>query len=138
MSIEVRRAIIGDCDCGVPKDSWEQCNDHDHYWECDRGRIPSFDINNPAPLIITGVDWVHRVFKAGGQRRIGEKVHTITVVPVPDETGEVTEDSALRMFHRIDYRGRSWTWELEPAHWAEPPTRNNNAHLPIYLGRWPD
>ena len=138
MSIEIRHVIEGDCDCGTPKYSWEHSNDHGHYWECELGRIPSFDINNPAPLTIDARDWVHQVYANGGTRQIGEKLHTITVVPVADEHGDVTENSEIRMFHRIEYRGRSWTWELIPAHWADPPTRNNNAHTPIYIGKWPD
>ena len=138
MSIEIRHVVIGECDCGVPKYSWERCGKHDHYWECDYGRIPSFDIDNPAPLIIVGRDWAHSVFAEGGQRELGKKLYAITAVPVPDENGEVTEDSGIRLFQRLEYRGRDWTWELEPAHWADPPTRNNNARVPIYLGRWPD
>lgn len=138
MSVEVRHVVEGDCDCGVPKYSWEHHDEHNHYWECDYGRIPSFDINQPAPLIITACDWAHQVIKDGGHRRIGEKLHSITPVPIPDETGDITEQSEVRLFHRVDYRGQSWTWELEPAHWADPPTRNNNAHARIYLGRWPD
>ena len=138
MSIEVRHVIVGDCDCGTPKYSWEHDDDHGHYWECDYGRIPSFDIDNPAPLIIIGRRWVHDVFKEGGQRRLGDRLYTVTAVPIPDENGEVTETSPIRIFQRIDYHGQSWTWELEPAHWNEPPTRYNCARDTIYLGRWPD
>lgn len=137
MSIEIRHVITGDCDCGTPKFSWEHSEDHEHYWECDYGRIPSFDIKNPAPLIISSRDWVHRVF-AMGECRIGDRLDVITVVPVPDERGEINENSGVRMFQRTDYGGRSWTWELEPAHWADPATRHNSAHMSIYLGRWPD
>ncbi|KWX66817.1 hypothetical protein [Mycobacterium sp. NAZ190054] len=136
MSVEIRHVVVGDCDCGVPKYSWEPHNGHEHYWECAYGRIPSFDVDNPAPLILAGRDWVHDVLKEGGKRTIGDRFYTITAVPAPDEHGDITETAHLRMFQRLDYRGRSWTWELEAAHWADPPTRHNNA--PIYLGRWPD
>ena len=128
MSIEIRHVVTGNCDCGTPRYSWEHTTDHDHHWECDYGRIPSFDANNPAPLIITGRDFVRDVYVNGGKRRIGEVLYAITFV----------EEPALRLFQRIEHNGRSWTWELEPAHWADPPTRHNNARLPIYLGRWPD
>lgn len=138
MSVEVRHVIVGDCDCGTPKYSWEDRECHEHYWECDYGRIPSFDRENPAPLVVVARDWALSVFKAGGERTIGDCHYTIRFVPVPDESGEVTETSEVRLFHSLSYKGRSWTWELEPAHWADPPTRFNNAHSPIYLGRWPD
>lgn len=144
MSVEVRRVVIGECDCGTPRFSWEHGTDHRHYWECDYGEIPSFDMENPAPLIIVRRDWVHDVLAKGGrvaqggQRRIGEKLFTVTVDAIPDETGEITENSGVRIFHRLDCRGRSWIWELEPAHWADPATRYNNARMAIYLGRWRD
>lgn len=134
VSIEIRHVIVGDCDCGIPCYSWEEGNCHEHYWECDYGRIPSFDLKNPAPLIISSCDWVRRVF-AMGECRIGDRLDAISLVPPPDERGE---DSEVRMFQRTVYGDRSWTWELEPAHWADPPTRHNNARIPIYLGRWPD
>lgn len=130
VSIEVRHVVDGDCDCGAPKYSWEHRNRHDHHWECDWGRIPSFDVESPAPLIITSRDFAHRCASHGRVDRIGA-LHTV-------EVAQVTEGTDARMFQRIDYQGRSWTWELHPAHWADPPTRYNNAHIPIYLGRWPD
>ena len=137
MSVEIRYMTEGDCRCPGPygPDEEPTCR---HWWECDYGPVSRFDIRNPAPLIITGRDWVHDVFKQGGQRRSHGRVHTISVVPYPNDQGDIDENSPIRMFHRIDFRGRSWTWELEPAHWAEKPGRDNNAHLPIYLGRWPD
>ena len=138
MSVEVRYIVDGDCDCGTPKYSWEHENGLDHYWECDYGRIPGFNIHDPAPLAVVARDWAHSVYKGGGERRIGEKLHTVTIVPVLDGSGEVTEDTYLRLFHRIDYHGLSWTWDLLPAHFADPPSKHNNAHRAIYLGRWPD
>lgn len=138
MSVEVRHVVIGGCDCGIPKFSWDHSNEHDHYWECEYGRVPSFDINDPAPLAVVDRQWAHAVYAQGGERRVGEKLHTITVVPVLEAGAALTENTSLRMFHRIDYRGQSWTWELEPAHFSDPPTRYNNAHRAIYLGRWPD
>jgi len=137
MSIEIRHVIVGECDCGVPKYSWEHTN-HDHYWECDYGIIPSFDIRNPAPLTITSRDFAHWVFEEGPQRISRGSVHTVTVTPMPDTNGDITATSEIRMFYHIEYLGRRWTWELLPAHWGEPPSRYNNARIPIYLGRWPD
>lgn len=129
MSVEIRHVVTGDCDCGTPRFSWEQSKDHGHHWECDYGVIPSFNLDDPASLAIADQEWVHRALAlANGQLHIGEALHTIRIV----------EDSEMRLFHRIEHRGRSWIWELEPAHWADPPTRHNNAHRAIYLGRWPD
>ena len=129
VSVEIRHVIVGECDCGVPKYSWEHTN-HDHYWECDYGIIPSFDIENPAPLIITSRSWVHCIlYGSGGGSMSANSKDRHDVVTVLDDG---------RLLLRIDYDGRSWTWVLEPAHWDEPPSRYNDAHIPIYLGRWPD
>lgn len=137
VSVEIRRVTVGECDCGIPKYSWQRCDSHEHYWECDYGRVPSFDINNPAPLVIVGRDFAHRLIATGPElHRLVH--HAIDVVPATEPDGEVTENSVIRMFYRIEYHGRSWTWELKPAYWADRPTRFNNAHTPIYLGRWPD
>ena len=137
MSVEVRYVTKGECTCGVPYGPGERPSTCEHFWECDYGRIPSFDIENPAPLTITGRDFAHWVFKTGPRRISRGSVHTVTVTPIPDAHGEVTATSEIRMFHHIEYRGRNWTWELLPAHWVNPDEIRTCID-PIYLGRWPD
>lgn len=129
MSIEIRHVIEGDCDCGTPKFSWEHSDEHGHYWECEYGRIPSFDINNPAPLVISARDWTHRLLATCAPVRVGSAFYEVTSLETAD---------GIRLFQRLEHHRGSWTWELLPAHWADPPTRHNVASAPIYLGRWPD
>lgn len=137
MSIEVRYKVDGECNCRGPYGPGERpARSCEHYWECDYGRIPSFDINNLAPLVITGRDFANWLFKEG-PREIRGGLYSLTVVPIPEPDGEITGNSEVRMFQHIDYEGRRWTWEFEPAHWANP-AEIRTCIDPIYLGRWPD
>ena len=45
--------------------------------------------------------------------------------------GSVKADGR-RMFARLDYYGKHWTWELFPAYFAD------NQGPPIIVGMWPD
>lgn len=137
MSVEVRYVTKGECHCGVPYVTGERPDTCEHWWECDYGRIPSWEIDNPAPLVIVGCDFAHLEFKEGPRRLAHGAMYSVTMVPIMEPDGDITEESGIRMFQHIEHAGRRWTWELEPAHWADSAEIRTCIN-PIYLGRWPD
>lgn len=130
MSLELRIAVEGLCECGIPHHrGYETGCRHDV--ESDWGTFgdpplvvrdcetDTTKIENAAPLILVGRKFVD----SGGE--------------LPPRAGYVMDvctfyADGVRRFMRFDADNGSWTWELFEAHWADghPPS--------VYVGRWPD
>ena len=122
MSVEIRRATEGHCECPGPHPMgfhWE-CR---HWWECDWGRFDNMEADPRRGLghlmVITG-EYVHQLLVGGPQERIDRGITSATAV------GE-------RIFVHLDYGGQHTTWELFGAHFWDGEGLGD-----IMVGRWPD
>jgi|688.fasta_scaffold1410310_1 hypothetical protein len=84
----------------------EHADPHPH-----RGQVGS--------LMLTTPNYVRDLISNGPSKFHNNAVHSIRI-------------DGRRMYARIDYYGKHWTWELFPAYFAD------NQGPPIIVGMWPD
>lgn len=138
-SVELRDTVEGECTCGVPYPSGSPPPPHLHRIESDWGVIehpaPRPDRDKIGHLILTTDKVVLGLLTGrlgGGYRAHGDRTFLHTRWPVYSHGNGIPQpdDSELP-----PTPAQHWTWELHPAHWADP---RHNIQGIFLIGRWPD
>jgi hypothetical protein len=123
MSVELRWAVQGHCECGIPHDIGYQ-SECIHDLECDWGVIehsdPRPDRGHVGHLVLVPGWWAGSILRTGPH--YDPKYGTTTVT---------TQDD--RLFIHMDWEGKRWTWELFEAHFSDGKGPDN-----MLIGMWPD